>query len=158
MQKARSDIDKIAFLTLRKELPKFLLPENCRTNDDDAPESGDLPMGGTAVVHGFHSLSVTAHLMSTETDDNDDSKHVSLTENGVSMAQQQEELHQCIIRPPLALGDVLIFDCCILHFGLANRCPPPLPIPNDSSCIDMSRWRPILYMSTTHAWFHGPKI
>eukprot|EP00978_Attheya_sp_CCMP212_P043149 scaffold276630_cov56-Attheya_sp.AAC.2 len=123
-------------------------------------------MGGTAVVHGSHSLSVTARLMSTETnddddddDDDDDFKHVSLsTENGVSMTQQREELHRRIIRPSLALGDALIFDCRILHFGLANRCPPPTPTPNDSSsCVDTSGWRPMLYMNMTHAWFHDPK-
>jgi hypothetical protein len=129
------------------------------TSCDDAPESGDSPMGGTAVVHGSHSLSVTARLMSTETNNNDDddSKHVSSsTENG-AMAQQREELHRRIIRPSLALGDALIFDCRILHFGLANRCPPPPPISNDSSCVDTSGWRPMLYMNITHAWFHDPK-
>lgn len=40
-------------------------------------------------------------------------------------------------------GDVVLFDCRILHFGLSNR----------SDSIE----RVVLYSNTTQAWFHDPK-
>jgi hypothetical protein len=47
-----------------------------------------------------------------------------------------------LVRPRLQLGDVLLFDCRILHFGLA-----------DTSQVK----RPLLYVNTTLHWFVDPK-
>ena len=44
---------------------------------------------------------------------------------------------------PLQLGDVILFDCCILHFRLANNS-------NDIK-------QPLLYVNMMHEWFHDPK-
>jgi hypothetical protein len=48
-----------------------------------------------------------------------------------------------LVRPRLELGDVLLFDCRILHFGLANT----------SDNVE----RPLLYTNVTQHWFHDPK-
>lgn len=82
----------------------------------------DSDVGQTALVHGSHHLSHTAKL---ETD----SKAMSWTGN--------------LVRPSLTLGDVLIFDCRIVHFGLANT----------SSDIQ----RPLIYANMTQHWFSDPK-
>ena len=56
-----------------------------------------------------------------------------------------------IIRPSLRLGDVLIFDTRILHFGLAN----------ESNKVKRHRKegvrRPMIYLNMTSAWFNDPK-
>lgn len=79
-------------------------------------------VGQTALVQGSHRLSYTAKL---ETD----------TEK-MSWTSQ-------LVRPELQLGDVLLFDCRILHFGLANT----------SSDIE----RPLIYTNMTQHWFSDPK-
>jgi hypothetical protein len=48
-----------------------------------------------------------------------------------------------VVRPRLELGDAVLFDCRILHFGLANTSP------------DVER--PLLYTNVTQHWFHDPK-
>ena len=77
-------------------------------------------VGQTALVHGSHRLSFTA----------------SVDDNKMSWIQN-------MARPSLDLGDVLLFDCRILHFGLANTSPK----------IE----RPLLYTNMTQHWFHDPK-
>jgi hypothetical protein len=85
--------------------------------------SGD-HVGQTAVVPKSHRLDVTAEY-----------------------AQEPETSRPVwwkdLVRPRLELGDVLIFDCRILHFGLANT----------SADIE----RPLLYTNMTQHWFHDPK-
>ena len=81
-------------------------------------------VGGTAFIKGSHNLEFTAKYCGEETDDN-------------------ARVYPFMVRPSLSLGDVVLFDCRVLHFGLANM----------SDTIE----RPILYSNTTHAWFHDPK-
>jgi hypothetical protein len=81
----------------------------------------DDKVGGTAFVHGSHNLEFT-----TKYCGNDNSR-----------------VYPYLVRPSLTLGDVLLFDCRTLHFGMANT----------SSSVE----RVLLYTNTTHAWFHDPK-
>ena len=89
----------------------------------------DDKVGGTAFVHGSHNLEFTAKYYG---DDDDDG---SSTDN--------TKIYPYLVRPCLTLGDVVLFDCRILHFGLANT----------SNSIE----RVMLYTNTTQAWFHDPK-
>jgi len=77
-------------------------------------------VGQTALVHGSHRLEVASRLL------------------------VGDAWHGSVVRPRLDPGDVLLFDCRILHFGLAN--------PSDSGVE-----RPILYTNMTISWFHDPK-
>ena len=56
----------------------------------------------------------------------------------------EKELETRMIRPHLQLGDALLFDCRILHFGLAN-------MPSTATI------RPILYVNYHHPSFRDPK-
>jgi hypothetical protein len=79
-------------------------------------------VGGTAFVHGSHDLAFT-------------SKHYDATNNS--------SFYPFLVRPRLSLGDVILFDCRILHFGLAN--------------VSKSTERCICYVNTWHDWFHDAK-
>lgn len=83
----------------------------------------DEEVGGTAFCHGSHNLVFTAEHCG---DDDDNSK-----------------VYPFLVRPCLTLGDVVLFDCRILHFGLSNT----------SNSVE----RVLLYTNTTQAWFHDPK-
>ena len=48
-----------------------------------------------------------------------------------------------LVRPCVTLGDVILFDCRVLHFGMANQ--------------SESTERVMLYSNTTHVWFQDPK-
>ena len=95
--------------------------------DEDGNSTGISHMGGTCFLHGSHSLSVTARI----TSDDDELKKC-------------DEYYQRMIRPSLELGDVLLFDCRILHFGTANT-------------TTSGGKRPLLYVNMTHSWFHDFK-
>ena len=74
------------------------------------------------------------------------------TENiGESAIDPQDEMHMRIMRPSLQLGDVLIFDTRMLHFGLANQTNKMY----SENSIDVRR--PMIYMNMTSAWFNDPK-
>eukprot|EP00539_Tryblionella_compressa_P020913 CAMPEP_0178882564 /NCGR_PEP_ID=MMETSP0747-20121128/13589_1 /TAXON_ID=913974 /ORGANISM="Nitzschia punctata, Strain CCMP561" /LENGTH=160 /DNA_ID=CAMNT_0020550583 /DNA_START=29 /DNA_END=509 /DNA_ORIENTATION=+ len=60
----------------------------------------DDQVGGTAFIHGSHRLDFTAKYCGH---DNDNSA-----------------VYPYLTRPCLTLGDVVLFDCRVLHFGLAN--------------------------------------
>lgn len=92
--------------------------------DGDGCATGDTPVGGTVFVHESHRLSFTAEMEYDRVIGN-------------------TKLQANLVRPSLQLGDVVLFDCRILHFGLANN----------SADIE----RPLLYTNMTHAWFHDPK-
>ncbi len=79
-------------------------------------------VGGTAFVHGSHNLSFTA-------------KHYE--------ADHNTSFYPFLVRPKVSLGDVILFDCRILHFGLANT--------------STSTERCICYVNTWHDWFHDAK-
>ena len=48
-----------------------------------------------------------------------------------------------MVRPHVDAGDLVLFDCRILHFGLANR--------------SEATWRPLLYANVTLPWFEDKK-
>lgn len=81
-------------------------------------------VGGTAFVHGSHNLEFTA-------------KYCGSNEG-------YNKVYPYLVRPILDLGDVVLFDCRILHFGMSNA-------------SDSSIERVLLYTNTTQAWFHDPK-
>jgi len=84
----------------------------------------DEAVGGTAFVHGSHDLRFTARHCSDDGNSN-------------------QRVYPFLVRPRLSLGDVILFDCRILHFGLANT----------SSTVE----RCICYVNTWHDWFHDAK-
>ncbi len=81
-------------------------------------------IGATAFFHGSHNLEFTA-------------KHCGSNEG-------YKAIFPYLVRPMLDLGDVVLFDCRILHFGMSNT-------------SDSNTERVLLYTNTTQAWFHDPK-
>jgi Phytanoyl-CoA dioxygenase (PhyH) len=86
----------------------------------------DDQVGGTAFVHGSHNLSFTARYCADDENSTDNSK-----------------VYPYLVRPCLTVGDVVLFDCRILHFGLANM----------SKEVE----RCICYTNTWQNWFHDAK-
>ena len=99
--------------------------------DVDGTKAGSTTMGGTAFVHGSHRLSFCANFQDGGDDD-----------FGTGSVANQPNVQEHLVRPSLELGDVLMFDCRILHFGLANT---------------STTERPVLYTNITQGWFHDPK-
>ena len=85
-------------------------------------------IGQTAFVVESHKLEMSTKIM--------------VEENG------NIELCKRIIRPHLKAGDCLLFDCRILHFGLANQC-----LSQDGT----GGYRPLLYQNVWNSWFNDPK-
>ena len=92
-------------------------------NNDKEEFRGDTLLGGTAFIVGTHKLEKCEHLMNEK---------------------NRNERDMFTIRPSLCVGDALIFDCRILHFGMANM-------------SKTSQRRPLLYINLTHTWFVDPK-
>jgi len=86
----------------------------------------DEAVGGTAFVHGSHNLAFTAERSSSNPGSDDNAS-----------------FYPWLVRPRLSLGDVVLFDCRILHFGLANT----------SKTVE----RCICYANTWQDWFHDAK-
>lgn len=113
--------------------------------DDDRTWTGNSTIGGTALVHGSHRLSVTAKLLAEE----DEDAHEGDTPNSLTRRQM---LQLQTLRPALDTGDVLIFDNRTLHYGLANTSQ------GDTTGVDANAGRrPLLYLNVTQSWFHDPK-
>jgi hypothetical protein len=68
---------------------------------DENPNNLDLSIGQTAFVVGSHTLEVSERVMTAS--------------DGLA------QLKTRLVRPHLSAGDALLFDCRILHFGLANQ-------------------------------------
>ena len=102
-------------------LPAHYINAFCLGREHVMMTDGSTNFGGTAFVHGSHKLSFTASV-------GDLSAHLVL---------------EHLVRPSLELGDVVLFDCRMLHFGLANTC----------TRLD----RPLLYVNYSLSWFHDPK-
>jgi hypothetical protein len=111
---------------------------NASNVDFDGNFTGDNLIGGTAFVAGSHRLSVTAGLTADK----------GISASG-AVENTQNEMHMRIMRPSLQLGDAVIFDTRMLHFGLANR--------NRMENRGVGLRRPMLYVNMTHAWFFDPK-
>eukprot|EP00968_Pinguiococcus_pyrenoidosus_P026530 scaffold7096_cov253-Pinguiococcus_pyrenoidosus.AAC.2 len=80
-------------------------------------------VGQTAFIPASHVMDACARLM-------DD-------------ANRSERLEQ-IVRPHLKLGDAILFDTRIIHFGLANR-------------SSRGTRRPVLYVNYTQPWYEDKK-
>lgn len=113
-------------------------------------------LGQTAFVVGSHHLEAAARIMTGE--------------------KGQVELLANLVRPQLQVGDALIFDCRILHFGLGNTAlnrhlqenknisvttavtaEEPSGEGVQSLDLDDTYWRPMLYVNYHQPWFHDPK-
>lgn len=86
------------------------------------PSVEDPAAGQTAFVLGSHRLQASKAMMTS--------------------AEGESLLISKLVRPHLSPGDCLLFDCRILHFGLANA---------------SSDLRPVLYVNYHADWFHDPK-
>ena len=62
----------------------------------------------------------------------------------------QTILENHLIRPHLNIGDAVLMDCRLLHFGLSNQTSTEY-IHNEDS------WRILLYINHHHQWFNDPK-
>jgi hypothetical protein len=96
---------------------------NAFTPGNETPDS----VGQTAFIHGSHALDVTAEINNHSDDD----------------GEHRAKMWKLLVRPQLQVSDVLLFDCRILHFGLANT--------------SLNIERPLLYTNMTMHWFHDPK-
>lgn len=116
--------------------------------DSDGLWTGNSTIGGTAVVHGSHKLSVTTQLLSE--DDADVGMNQSDTSDNATLRRQLLQLRT--LRPALEPGDALIFDCRAIHYGLANTSQ------GDTTGNDINAGRrPMLYLNVSQSWFHDPK-
>jgi len=123
--------------------------------DRDGTWTGNSTMGGTAFVHGSHRLSVSSRLLADD-DDGDAEMTYDNADDGTSLRRRM--LHLRTFRPALEAGDVLLFDCRTVHYGLANT--------SRGACCDGDNGgsgnvhagrRPMLYLNVTQSWFHDPK-
>ena len=103
--------------------------------------SAAIEVGQTAFVLGSHQLRVSAHVMNEE--------------------GGQQILEERLVRPHLMAGDALLFDCRILHFGLANQHPKNGGHDDDSVTEKNEEftkgWRPLLYVNYHQKFFQDPK-
>jgi Phytanoyl-CoA dioxygenase (PhyH) len=102
--------------------------------------SAAIEVGQTAFVLDSHQLRISAHIMNEE--------------------GGQEELEKRLVRPHLQAGDCLLFDCRILHFGLANQYKASDSTPSTDGPVSQSQkdgWRPLLYVNYHHKFFNDPK-
>jgi hypothetical protein len=65
----------------------------------------------------------------------------------------ERELMLRLLRPHMSAGDALLFDCRVLHFGLANQ----TPVSGHEGEGGASVTRPIVYINYHHEWFNDPK-
>lgn len=93
-------------------------------------------IGQTAFVIGSHELKVSAEIMAK---------------------QNESELLTRLIRPQLQPGDALLFDCRILHFGLANQYVSSSGKEEAEQVQNQQQWRPLLYVNYHRDWFEDPK-
>jgi hypothetical protein len=111
----------------------LFLPATDISRNGTIPEGeefdGTTCIGGTAFLVGSHKLEVCDHLMN----------HIDDT--------SRRERFLRLLRPSLSVGDALIFDCRLLHMGLAN----------DSHRTSTPIRRPMLYVNIMHKWFTDPK-
>jgi hypothetical protein len=82
-------------------------------------------VGQTAFIHGSHRIDFVAQFIRSDAADLD------------------ARVYDSMVRPRMNLGDVVLFDCRILHFGLGNA--------------SKDTERPMLYCNFTQPWFHDRK-
>jgi hypothetical protein len=98
-----------------------------------ASHSDNLALGQTAFVLSSHRLEKAQAIM--------------VEEGG------QDLLESLLIRPHLSVGDALIFDCRILHFGLANQSSMEDPVTKALK----PEPRVVIYINHHQPWFQDPK-
>jgi hypothetical protein len=134
--------------------------------EGEEAEEAMLRLGQTAFVLDSHRLPVSAKIMA--------GVGLSAGMEEEEEMEQKEALLQRLVRPHLLPGDALLFDCRILHFGLANqhtnRCTrtgkekakvtgrkegdkEQHPLDEESENL----WRPTLYVNYHQSWFRDPK-
>jgi hypothetical protein len=113
------------------------VPDEAQGGPQGGAQGGlpDFRVGQTAFVLGSHRLSVSALVMTQE--------------------GGQQALSQRLVRPHLRPGDGLIFDCRVLHFGLANQTGGAAGAAAGGAGAGV--WRPLLYINHTAPWFVDPK-
>jgi ectoine hydroxylase-related dioxygenase (phytanoyl-CoA dioxygenase family) len=99
--------------------------------------SAAIEVGQTAFILGSHLLRISAHVMNEE--------------------GGQEMLERRLVRPHLTAGDALLFDCRILHFGLANQYAQIKDLALQIDRVPSDGWRPLLYINYHQKFFHDPK-
>lgn len=125
---------------------------------DDGIWTGNSTIGGTAFVYGSHKLSVSAQLLSEEDNGTGKQDHMMVgsmdnaTAISATASMRKKMLWLRTLRPSLEAGDVLIFDCRTIHFGLANTSRG-----DQSGRNAHAGRRPMLYTNVTQSWFHDPK-
>lgn len=125
--------------------------------DEDGSFAGDMDSGGTAFVYGSHKLRETAKMTAEQPQPG--AEKDSTVFSAASSVANEWAMHVRIVRPSLQVGDALIFDCRVLHFGLANRSKvdDTAPLTPLQKHMPASKRRPMLYVNMTHSWFHDPK-
>ena len=91
----------------------------------------DFSVGQTAFIVGSHKMEMCAHLMD---------------ESGNGRPERDARL----IRPHVEAGDVVLFDCRVLHFGTANRS-------GEKGAPGVGIQRPLLYANVQQRWFEDKK-
>lgn len=116
-----------------RNLTKELLVDESKPREPNNLLKG-FPVTMTSFVVGSQKLKTSAKIMNQE--------------------GGQEELEARLIRPQLDVGDALLFDCRILHFGLANESDIKSEKGEEART---DAWRPMMYINYHHTWFHDPK-
>jgi len=99
-------------------------------------------------VHGSHKLSVSTQLLSEDDVDMDTNGNG----NSDNALLRRQLLQLRTLRPALDAGDVVLFDCRTIHYGLANTSQ------GDTTGKDINAGRrPMLYLNVSQSWFHDPK-
>ena len=81
------------------------------------------------------------------------SHNLSVSSRVMAQAGGEVELSDRLVRPHMCAGDVLLFDCRVLHLGLANTS-------NKNGLTDGSGKgvrRPMMYVNYHQQWFVDPK-
>ena len=123
---------------------------NCYQNEFNHDDiwTGNSTIGGTAFVHGSHKLSVSTQLLSEDDVDMDTNGNG----NSDNALLRRQLLQLRTLRPALDAGDVVLFDCRTIHYGLANTSR------GDTTGKDINAGRrPMLYLNVSQSWFHDPK-
>jgi len=162
--------------------PALEYPRYADDGEQDASKGGGASVaaqgsaiGQTAFVVGSHRMATCARVMA------DQSGHSSAALSGdsgevgngqsegegsegaaldrIKDAGRAERLLR-LVRPHLEAGDLVMFDCRVLHFGLANRSARSSKAAAASKAAPAATpavWRPLLYANVTQRWFEDKK-
>jgi hypothetical protein len=106
----------------------------CSEQEPDEACVGGFKVGQTAFVLGSHILTDAARMLQ---------ESPPLGVGAEAASTLVPELERRLVRPQLLPGDALLFDCRLLHFGLANT--------------STKTTRPLLYINYYQDYFTDPK-